>query len=125
MRGITVATKGVLRECESAKQASIADAPHLKLNWGKTMGKRGLKHDFFASRGKAPLEDHPEVATEALKVIGGIHYHQIQWLRVRSSLIRKQGQPAYISAIACNSRRAKGILVLQHWRSSLAAVSST
>jgi hypothetical protein len=125
MRGITVVTKIVLRECESAKQSSIADASHLELDWSRTMGKRGLKHDFFAPWGKTPLEDHPEVASEAMKVIGRIHHHQIQWLGVRSTLIGKQGQPADISSIACNSRRVKGILIFQHWRSGLASVSST
>lgn len=124
MRGITVATKGVLGECESAKQVSIADAAHLELDWSRTMGKGGLKHDFFASWGETPFEDHPEIATEALKVIGGIHHYQIQWLGVRSAVIGKQGQPTDISSIACDSRRVKGILILQQWRSGLAAVSS-
>jgi len=88
------------------------------------MGKRGLKHDFFAPRGKTPLEDHPEVASEALKVIGGIHHHQIQWLGVRSAMIGKQGQPACMPSIACDRRCLEGILILQHRRSGLAAVSS-
>ena len=125
MRGIAVATKGVLRECESAQQSSIADAAHLELDWSRTMGKRGLKHDFFAPWGKTPLEDHPEVASEALKVVGCIHHHQIERLGVRSALIGKQGQPAYISSIACDSWRVKGILIFQYWRRGLAAVSST
>jgi len=125
MRGITVATKGVLRECESAKQSSIADAAHLKLGRSRTMGKRGLKHDFFAPWGKTPLEDHPEVASEALKVIGCIHHHQIEWLGVRSALIGKQGQPACMPPIACDRRCFEGILILQRWRSGLASVSST
>lgn len=125
MTGITVVTKAVLREFESANQTSIADAAHLKLNWSRTMGKRGLKHDFFAPWGKTPLEDHPEVASEALKAIGCIHHHQIQWLGVRSALIGKQGQPAYMPSIACDRRRVKGILPLQDWRSGLASVSST
>lgn len=125
MRGITVVTKVVLRKCESAKPASIADAAHLELDWSRTMGKRGLKHDFFAPWGKTPLEDHPEAASEALKVIGCIHHHQIEWLGVRSALIGKQGQPAYMPSIACDRRRLEGILILQHWRRGLASVSAT
>ncbi|MBW8897229.1 MAG: hypothetical protein JF619_03750 [Massilia sp.] len=89
------------------------------------MGKRGLKHDFFAPWGKTPLEDHSEVASEALKVIGGIHHHQIQWLRVRSAVIGEQGQPAYMPSIACDRWCLEGILILQHGRSGLATVSST
>lgn len=75
MRDITVVTKTVLRKFESAKQSSIADATHLELNWSDAMGKRGLKHDFFAPWGKTPLEDHPEVASETLKAIRCIHHH--------------------------------------------------
>jgi hypothetical protein len=115
----------VLREMESAKQTAIADAAHLKRNRSRTMGKRGLKHDFFAPWRKTPLEDHPEVASEALNVIGCIHHHQIQWLGVRSALIGKQRQPACIPSIASDRRCIKGILILQHWRSRLASVRST
>jgi len=125
MRGITIVTKGVLGECESAQLSSIADAAHLELDWSRTMGKRGLKHDFLAPWGKTPLEDHPEIASEAVQVIGDIHHHQIQWLGVRSAVIGKQGQPAYMPSIACDRRCLEGILILQHGRSSLAAVSST
>jgi hypothetical protein len=88
------------------------------------MGKRGLKHDFFAPRGKTPLEDHPEVASETLKVIGGIHHHQIEWLGVRSAVIGEQGQPACMPSIACDRWCLEGILILQHGRSGLATVSS-
>jgi hypothetical protein len=122
---MTGVSEAVLREFEPTKQASIADAAHLELNRSRTMGKRRLKHDFSPPWSKTPLEDHPEVASEALKSIGCIHHHQIQWLGVRSALIGKQGQPADISSTACDSRRVKGILIRQHWRSGLASVGST
>jgi hypothetical protein len=116
--------RAVLRELESAKQLSIADAAHLELNGSGAVGEGGLEHDLCAPWAKAPAKDHSEIASEALKAIGCIHHHQIQWLGVRSALIGKQSQPAHIPSIACDSRLRKGILTLQLGRGGLASVRS-
>lgn len=115
---------GTLRDLELAKQLSVADATHLELNGSGTVGECGLEHDLRTPWAKAPVEDHAEIAPEALKPIGPIHHHQIQWLGVRSPLIGKQGQPTYIPSIACDGRILKGILPLQLGRRGLASVSS-
>jgi hypothetical protein len=125
MRGcLLVLKRFILRELESAKQPSVTDAAHLELDGSKAVGEAGLENDLCSPWAKTPAEDHSEIASEGLKVIGCIHHYQVQRLGVRSALIGKQGQPARISSIACDSWLSKGILFLQLGRGRLASISS-
>jgi hypothetical protein len=116
--------RSILREFESAKQLSVTDAAHLELNGSDAVGEAGLENDLCSPWAKTPAEDHSEIASEALKAIGCIHHYQVQRLGVRCALIGKQGQPAHISSIACDSWLLKGILSRQRRRGGLAPVSS-